>query len=87
MGHVPSKIPQILSIFKVITPSLDTSHGGGALVVVVVRGAKVPWSNPRASPPTAYVILIYDMAYNLAWRDLYVWILGYNHMVFVISYG
>jgi hypothetical protein len=75
MGHTPSKIPQILAIFKVIAPSLAMSHGGGALVGVVVKGAKVPgW----LSSPTAYVILIYYMAYSFAWHDLYVWILGYN---------
>jgi hypothetical protein len=68
MGHVPSKIPQISAIFKIISPPLATSHGGGALVDMVVGGAEVPGSNPRASPPTAYVmwyILIYDMAYSL----------------------
>jgi hypothetical protein len=52
MGHVPSKIPLNPVTFKVIQPPLATSHGGGTLVDVVVRGAKVPRSNPRASPPT-----------------------------------
>jgi hypothetical protein len=66
MGHAPSQIPQISALFKVISPPLATSHGGGALVDVVVRGAEVPGSNPRASPPTAYVILAYDfLAYGL----------------------
>jgi hypothetical protein len=64
IGHAPTQIPSNSTLFKVIAPPLATSHGGGALVVVVVRGAEVPGSNPRASPPTAYAILIYDMAYG-----------------------
>jgi hypothetical protein len=54
MGHAPSKIPQISATFNITLPLLATSHGGGALVAMVVRGAEVPGSNPRASPPTAY---------------------------------
>jgi hypothetical protein len=49
----PPKSP-ISAFFKVFVPFPATSHGGGALVVVVVimvRGAEVPGSNPRASPP------------------------------------
>jgi hypothetical protein len=64
MGHAPSEIPQISTTFKVFVPFLATSHGGGALVVVVVMGAEVPGSNPRASPPYTYIcynILIYGM--------------------------
>jgi hypothetical protein len=61
MGHAPSKIPQILATFKVIAPLLATSHGGGVLVVVVVRRAEVPGSNPRAFPPTAYA---FDISYG-----------------------
>jgi hypothetical protein len=53
MGHAPSKIPLNPATFKVIRPPLATSHGGGALVDVVVRGVKVSGSNPWASPPTA----------------------------------
>ena len=66
IGHAATQIPPNSAIFKVIPPPLATSHGGGALVDMVVGGAEVPGSNPRASPPTAYVIwyiLIYDMAY------------------------
>jgi hypothetical protein len=55
MGHAPYKIPQITTSFKVIVPLLATSHGGGALVALVVMGAEVPGSNLWASPP---------------WRDL-----------------
>jgi hypothetical protein len=51
MGHAPSKIPQILAIFKVIAPSLAMSHGSGALVVVVVRGAEVPGQTRRLLLP------------------------------------
>jgi hypothetical protein len=54
MGHAPSKIPRISAIFKDCAPFLATSHGGGALVALVVKvvgGAEVPGSNPRASPP------------------------------------
>jgi len=61
VGHTPSKIPQISAIFKIISPPLATSHGGGALVVVVVRGAEVLGSNPWASPPTAYA---FDISYD-----------------------
>jgi hypothetical protein len=55
MRHAPSKIPQISATFKVFVPLLATSHGGGALVVVVVMGAEVLRSNPRASPPYTYI--------------------------------
>jgi hypothetical protein len=64
IGHTLTQIPSNSTLFKVIMPPLATFHDGGALVVVVVRGAKVPGSNPRASPPTAYVILIYDISYG-----------------------
>jgi hypothetical protein len=53
IGHAPTQIPLNPATFKVIRPPLATSHGGGTLVDVVVRGAEVPGSNPRASPPTA----------------------------------
>jgi hypothetical protein len=53
IGHAPTQIPSISTLFKVIAPPLATSHSGGALVVVVVRGGGSPGSNPRASPPTA----------------------------------
>jgi uncharacterized membrane protein YeiH len=56
IGHVPTQIPPSSTIFKVIPLALATSHGGGALVDVVVRGVEVLWSNPWAFPPTAYVI-------------------------------
>jgi hypothetical protein len=70
MGHAPSKIPQISALFKITSPLLATSHGGGALVAMVVRGAEVPGSNPRASPPTAYA---FDISYSLT----YVWCVYY----------
>jgi hypothetical protein len=46
MGHVPSKIPQISTIFKIIFPLLAMSHGGGALVDMVVRGDRSPGVKP-----------------------------------------
>jgi hypothetical protein len=46
MGHAPSKIPQISTIFKIISPPLATSHGGGALVDMVVRGGGSPGVKP-----------------------------------------
>jgi hypothetical protein len=56
IGHGPTQIPSNTTLFKVTLPLPTTSHGGGALVDMVVRGAEVPGSNPWASPPTAYVI-------------------------------
>jgi hypothetical protein len=55
-------------MFKVISLPLATSHGGGALVDVVVSGVEVLGSNLRASPPTAYVIwygTILDICYGI----------------------
>jgi hypothetical protein len=46
MGHAPSKIPQIWTLFKFSLPLLATSHGGGALVAMVVMGAELSGSNP-----------------------------------------
>jgi hypothetical protein len=40
IGHAPTQIPPISEVFKVNLPPLATSHGGGALVDVVVRGWK-----------------------------------------------
>jgi hypothetical protein len=67
VGHRPRAHPNPtkFAIFKVISPPLATSHGGGALVDVVVRGAEVPGSNPWASPPTAYVIWYLILALDL----------------------
>jgi hypothetical protein len=70
MGHVPSKIPQLSKIFKITSPLLATSHGGGALVAIVVRGVEVSWPNRRASLPTAYA---FDISYCLT----YVWCVFY----------
>ena len=60
-------------------PPLATYHGGGTLVVVVVRGAEVPGSNLLASPPIAYefgviwfnIWYIYYMVYNMAYMIWY----------------
>jgi hypothetical protein len=46
VGHTPSKIPQISAIFKIISPPLATSHGGGALVDMVVGGGGSPGVKP-----------------------------------------
>jgi hypothetical protein len=65
IGHAPTQIPFILALFKFCAPPIATSHSGDVLVVVVVivvRGAKVPGSNQRASPPWRY--LVYHICFN-----------------------
>jgi hypothetical protein len=66
IGHAPIQIPPISTVFKLTSPLLATSHGSGALVDMVVMGAEVPGSNPRASPPTTYA---YSLTYG--WCVLY----------------
>jgi hypothetical protein len=96
MGHVPSKIPQISALFKITLPLLATSHGGGALVAMVVMGAEVPGSNPRAFPPTAYaysfiymVGTFYMVCLIYGWRILYgmfnIWLTRF--IWYVLTYG
>jgi hypothetical protein len=84
IGHAPIQIPPISTVFKLTSPLLATSHGGGALVDMVVMGAEVPGSNPRASPPTAYA---YSLTYG--WCVLYgmfnIWL---AHFIwYVLTYG
>jgi hypothetical protein len=52
------QIPESLQFLRFCAPFLATSHGGGALVALVVKvvgGAEVPGSNPRASPLYTYI--------------------------------
>jgi hypothetical protein len=63
MGHAPFEIPQIWTAFKFFVPLLATSHGGGALVVVVVMGPEVPGSNPGLLLHTHIFVYIYIYIY------------------------
>ena len=46
IGHAPTQIPSNSTLFKVIAPLLATSHGGGALVDMVVGGGGSPGVKP-----------------------------------------
>jgi hypothetical protein len=75
MGHAPSEISRFSALFKFCAPLHAMSHGGGALVVIVVMGAEVLGSNPRASRPYTYVFVITfdarDLCFNIWFNTLW----------------
>jgi hypothetical protein len=77
IGHAPTQIPSISTLFKVIAPPLATSHSGGTLVVVVVRGGQKSRGQTRGLLLPPHAILIYNMAcLNFG---VFIWLdFGYN---------